>query len=61
MSERKPDDLYDEPLVVQVHRGAVILFGPGAVAVAMTAAAAEKSGEKLLKAARTARRARRSP
>jgi len=39
--KRKPDDLYDEPLKVQVFRGAVVLLGPGMVAIAMTIEAAE--------------------
>jgi hypothetical protein len=59
MAKRQPDDLCDQPLVVMVHKGAVILNGPGNVALAMTVDAAEKSGEKLTKAAQRARRLRR--
>ena len=56
MAEQTPNDLCDQPLVVQIHRGAVVLLGPGAVALAMTADAAEKSGELLRQAAQAARR-----
>lgn len=61
MASRKPEDLCDKPLGVVVHRGAVILIGPGNVALAMTVAAAEKSGEMLVKAAQKARRRRPAP
>ena len=57
MASRMPDDLCNEPLVVIVHRGAVVLNGPGNVALAMTVDAAAKSGERLVKAAQKARRA----
>jgi hypothetical protein len=49
-------DLCDEPLVVIVHRGAVVLNGPGNVALAMTVDAAEL----LAMAAQRARRGKRS-
>lgn len=55
MVYRMPDDLCDQPLVVVTYRGAVVLNGPGNVALAMTADAAEKSGKSLLKAAQRAR------
>ncbi|HXA39496.1 MAG TPA: hypothetical protein VNW53_10885 [Phenylobacterium sp.] len=53
-------DLCDEPLVVIVHRGAVVLNGPGNVALAMTVDAAERSAELLAMAAQRARRGNRS-
>jgi hypothetical protein len=58
METRKPDDLCDEPLGVVVHRGAVILNGPGNVALAMTVDAAETSAKRLSAAAQRARRGR---
>jgi hypothetical protein len=61
MTNRRPDDLCDDPLVVAVYQGAVILSGPGNVALAMTVDAAEKSGEMLVKAAQKARRRRPAP
>jgi hypothetical protein len=60
MPSRTLDDLCDEPLVVIVHRGAVVLNGPGNVALAMTVDAAERSAELLTKAAQRARRGKRS-
>ena len=60
MEKRTPDDLCDEPLGIVIYRGAVILNGPGNVALAMTAEAAEKSGKKLTAAAQRARRGRAS-
>jgi hypothetical protein len=59
MPDRTPDDLCDHPLVVVVHKRAVILNGPGNVALAMTADAAERSAELLAKAALRARRGER--
>jgi hypothetical protein len=60
MPSRTFDDLCDQPLVVIVHRGAVVLNGPGNVALAMTVDAAERSAELLTKAAQRARRGKRS-
>jgi hypothetical protein len=56
---RNPDDLWDEPLVVTAHRGAVVLHGPRNIALALTADAAEQSAELRTEAARIARRGRR--
>jgi len=53
---KPPDDLCDQPLVVETIKGAVILTGPGAVALAMTVDAAERSADLLARAARRARR-----
>jgi hypothetical protein len=61
MANRLSDDLCNQPLVIAVHRGAVILNGPGNVALAMTVNAAEKSAELLLRAARMAGRRRPQP
>jgi hypothetical protein len=61
MDRKVSNDLCDEPLVIVVHRGAVILNGPGNVALAMTVDAAEKSGEMLVTAAQRARRGRPAP
>ena len=58
MANRMPDDLCNQPLVIAVHRGAVILIGPGNVALAMTVTAAEKSAAMLLRAAQKAGRRR---
>jgi hypothetical protein len=56
MPARRHDDLCDLPLVVAAAKGGVILLGPGGVALAMTADAAERSAELLAKAAQRARR-----
>ena len=45
-------DAYDEPLNVMSVAGAVILVGPGPVALALTPEAAVASAERLLQAAR---------
>jgi hypothetical protein len=60
MATKPPADLYDKPLDIGVYRRAVILLGPGGVALAMTAAAAERSAEILQAAARKARRGSRA-
>jgi hypothetical protein len=58
MVAKLPDDLYDKPIDVAVYRGAVVMFGPGGVALAMSVDAAERSAELLQAAARKARRGR---
>ncbi|CAN5302119.1 hypothetical protein BH09PSE1_BH09PSE1_03970 [soil metagenome] len=50
------DDLITEPLEPTVLNHAVVVIGPGPVALAMTADAAEISGLRLLDAAEKARR-----
>jgi hypothetical protein len=60
MPPKPPGDLCDRPLNVEVYRGAVVILGPGAVALAMTVDAAERSAELLAKAAQHARRGRPS-
>ena len=50
-----PDDLITEPLCPTVLNRAVVVIGPGPVALAMTADAAEVSGLRLLDAAARAR------
>ena len=61
MATRTPDDLCDEPISAAAYRGAVILTGPGGVALAMTVAAAEKSARVLARAAQQARLRRPAP
>jgi hypothetical protein len=55
MAAKTPEDLCDTPLVVVVYRGAVILNGPGNVALAMTVEAAERSATRLADAIQRAR------
>ena len=50
-----PDDLITEPLRPTVLDRAVVVIGPGPIALAMTADAAEISGLRLLDAAARAR------
>jgi hypothetical protein len=45
---------YDRPLEVEAHDGEVVITGPGATAVALTAGAAAVSAERLAAAAKQA-------
>ena len=49
------DDIYDEPSQVDADDGVVIVKGPDAVAVRLTAGAAEETSERLLDGAMKAR------
>src|ERR1700709_784282 len=55
-SPGRPDDLHDEPFEVRVWENAVIVLGPQATAVALTAEAAAVSAERLREAAEIARK-----
>ena len=61
MARKTSSDLCDKPLEAQVHRRAVILTGPGGVALAMTPEAAARSAEILAKAAERAGHRRETP
>jgi hypothetical protein len=54
-----PDDLCDQPLNIVLFKGAVVLNGPGNVALAMTVDAAERSAQRLVQAVRRLRRTKR--
>ena len=49
------DNIYDEPSKVDADNGVVILKGPDAVDVRLTAGAAEETSERLLQGAMKAR------
>ena len=50
-------DLCPQPMEIVTYKHAVVLVGPGPNSLAMTADAAERSGRRLLKAAKQARAA----
>ena len=52
-----PQDTYDQPLEVTTHGGEVVITGPGAAGIALTASAAATTAERLAKAARSASQA----
>jgi|GEM_PF-6890402 len=55
MSKLDPSHLYDEPLDVRTLGDAVVILGPDAVAISITADSAEKSAEALQRAAEEVR------
>jgi hypothetical protein len=55
MSKLDPGHLYDEPLSVTTCGDAVVILGPDAVAVSITADAAERSARALATAAEEVR------
>jgi hypothetical protein len=60
MEQRDHHDLWNEPLEVQVHEGAVIVMGPRGVAIALTTKAAGETAELLTVAAVKAKRPQES-
>ena len=55
ITERSASSPYSSPSVVSVEDGAVIVDGPGGVAVAFTPDAADETGRRLVEAAEKAR------
>jgi hypothetical protein len=55
MSKQDPGHLYDEPLDVRTCGDAVVVLGPDAVAISITADAAERSARALQIAAKQVR------
>ena len=51
-------DALSEPMTMVVSEGAVVVLGPNGIAAALTPAAAEESGRRLLAAAERARSGR---
>lgn len=47
-------DAYDQPLDIETHNGEVVITGPGATSMALTAKAAAVSADRLAQAARIA-------
>lgn len=47
-------DAYDKPLDIETHDGDVVITGPGATSVALTAKAAAASADRLAEAAKAA-------
>ena len=47
-------DAYDKPLDIQTHNGDVVIVGPGATSMALTAEAAAASANRLAEAAKAA-------
>jgi hypothetical protein len=54
MSEEPPAQVRDTPGIASAEQGLVLLDGPDGVAIAMTPAAAEKTGRSLIAAAEEA-------
>jgi hypothetical protein len=52
--DRDPTATYDQPLEIDTFDGEVVIFGPGAAGIALTASAAAQTAARLAEAAERA-------